>query len=162
MRMAALHGAAGRISLNPCGIIHNGGIEMPKSKSVKPVVKSKANNTAAVAEFLDNRRHDSEDEVKSTTDWLGRWWSDTDAFLENWLGTKEDMENEVKAKGYDMAVRELVGTVRSINMRAKATLMVIDDLDKGRAVLDAVDDMSRMLKFEELVDVKARVMGGWL
>ena len=30
------------------------------------------------------------------------------------------------------------------------------------AVLDAADDMSRMLKFEELVDVKARVMGGWL
>ena len=136
---------------------------MPKSKSVKSVKASEeAKANAAVAEFLDNRRHDSENEVKSTLDWLGRWWRDTDAFLENWLGTKKDVENEINAKGYDMAVRELVGTVRSINMRAKATLMVIDDLDKGRAVLDAADELTRMLRFEELVDQKAKVMGGWL
>ena len=31
--MAALHGAAGRISLNPCGIIHNGGINAEKQVS---------------------------------------------------------------------------------------------------------------------------------
>lgn len=136
---------------------------MPKSKSVKSVKASEeAKANAAVAEFLDNRRHDSENDVKSTMDWLGRWWRDTDAFLENWLGTKKDVENEINAKGYDMAVRELVGTVRSINMRAKATLMVIDDLDKGRAVLDAANELTRMLRFEELVDQKAKVMGGWL
>ena len=129
--------------------------------------KTTAKNTGAakpeksVEAFIKARRVDCEEELKSSEDWLARWWQDTDAFLENWLGSKANADAEVKEKGYEMAVRELVATVRSINLRAKAGVMVIDDIEKGRTAFNA-DVMFPMMQFEALVDKKARIMGGWL
>ena len=127
-------------------------------KTTKTTAKSASSASNA---FIEARRVDCEEELKSSEDWLGRWWQDTDAFLENWLGNKANAEAEIKEKGYEMAVRELVATVRSINLRAKAGIMVLDDIAKGRTAFDGKTAFP-MLQFEALVDKKARVMGGWL
>lgn len=126
---------------------------MPKAK------KSAGSNS--IDAFLEARRSDCEDEIKSSTEWLAKWWQNTDEFLEHWLGNKENADAEVKSKGYDMAVRELVETVRSINLRAKAGLMVLDDIRKGRTAFNG-EAAFPMMQFEALVDRKARIMGGWL
>lgn len=103
---------------------------------------------------IDSKINDCRFEIESSAEWLGKWWMDTDAFLKHWLG--EDINDEVRAKGHDGAVRDLLDTVRSINAHAKAELLVLEDIKAGRTK-SPLRGIKWLLQMETLVNRKLQM-----
>ena len=107
-------------------------------------------------DFLKQKEQECYELIASTSEWLRKWQDDKEEFLLHWLG--DDKDAEVKEKGFDKAVSDLLKDVMMMNLKAKAELKVIDGIENGKIHLEDHHPMLRVFYYEDLVNQKALEM----